>query len=166
MAFKNEQISDHDREWVTALVTYENIRAISCRVGGVHGIHNFEPLVLSWWTADHGRDAYFLSLGGGGTPDDVARMPYAVLLLEGHIVLFNLVRKGTGDRVVGKHLIYEVHNLTADSSLRFRDDEVRQVLREALEEYAYHRPFADGGTMANPNMVARLNVKSVEIEFK
>lgn len=166
MAFKNEIISEQDREWVAKLVTYENIKAVSRRLGGVHGVHDSGALTRKWWTANHDQNAYFISLGGGGHPDDIGRMPYAVLAFDRQIILFNLVRKGTGNGIVGRHVVYEIHNLTVPLALESREEEIKQILREALEEYTYCSPFADGGTVAHPNLRARSFVKSVNVEFK
>ncbi|MBK6906602.1 MAG: hypothetical protein IPH08_05840 [Rhodocyclaceae bacterium] len=52
------------------------------------------------------------------------------------------------------------------SVLELRREGIKQLLREALEEDTYCRPFADGGTVADPNMTARSNVKSFSVEFK
>jgi hypothetical protein len=50
--------------------------------------------------------------------------------------------------------------------LESRREEIKQLIREGLEEYAYLRAAADGGTYENPNTVARANIISIEIEFK
>lgn len=161
MAFKNEKISEQDREWVVKLVNYENIRAIS---HGVHGVHRFR--LSTYWTANHERNVYLISLGGGGTPDDIGRMPYAILILDGQVVVFNVIERWTGNNAAGIHLEYQIHNLVAPPAFDLRRDEIKEVLREAYEEFAYCNPAADGGTAANPNMTARWNIKSVNVEFK
>ncbi|MBK6639341.1 MAG: hypothetical protein IPH08_00100 [Rhodocyclaceae bacterium] len=158
MAFVNEKISEQDWEWVAKLVNYECIKAIS------RWIHKFH--IPSFWTVDRERNAFLIQLGGGGSPDDIGRMPYAVLILDGQVIVFNVVRRGTGDGTVGRHVIDEVHELIVPSVLELRREGIKQLLREALEEDTYCRPFADGGTVADPNMTARSNVKSFSVEFK
>ncbi|MBK6906603.1 MAG: hypothetical protein IPH08_05845 [Rhodocyclaceae bacterium] len=86
MAFVNEKISEQDREWVAKLVNYECIKAIS------RWIHKFH--IPSFWTVDRERNAFLIQLGGGGSPDDIGRMPYAVLILDGQVIVFNVVRRG------------------------------------------------------------------------
>jgi hypothetical protein len=159
MAFKNEKISDQDRAWVGKLVNYESIRAIS------RWVHQFEPLSCMW-TADREREAFLIGLGGGGSPNDIGRLPYAVLVLDGQLVVFNLVKHWVGNLSAGIDTTFEIHGLIIPDSLEHRRAEIMEILREALTERSYSNPFADGGTVANPNMVARQNVKSVKVEFK
>lgn len=159
MAFKNEKISEQDQEWVSKLVNYENIRAIS------RWVHRFSP--PDWiWTVDREKGAYLISLGGGGSPDDEGRMPYMVLILDGQVVVFNYVRRGTGDGKVGIHWTMEIHNLIVPPTLDARREEIKQLLRDSLEEKAHCSPYADGGTGSHPNMIARSNIKSFNVEFK
>ena len=56
MAFKNEKISEQDREWVAKIVNYESIRKIS------KWVHRFERLSCMW-TVDRDRNAYLIKLG-------------------------------------------------------------------------------------------------------
>lgn len=158
MAFKNEKISEQDRAWVAKLVNYESIKAIS------RWVHRFS--IPSTWTVDRDRKAFLIGLGGGGGPDDVGRMPYAVLVLDGQVIVFNLVERSTGSGAVGLHKTVEVHDLILPTALVATKEEIKELLSEALEEDAHCRPFADGGTVANPNLVARWNIKSFKIEFK
>jgi len=159
MAFKNERISEQDREWASKLVNYESIRAIS------RWVHKFDP--PDWvWTADHDRNAFLISLGGGGTPDDIDRLPYAVLILDRQLVVFNVVRHWSGDIDAGIDAVYEIHHLVIPAVLEHRRDEVIQLLHEAFDEYSRFMPTADGGTWANPNLAARWNIKSINIKFK
>ncbi len=158
MAFVNEKISDQDRQRISSLVNYEKLSAIS------RWIHRFQ--IPSYWTADHGRRTYLIKLGGGGSPDDVGRMPYAVLAIDDQIVLFNVVSKDKGNAIAGIQANKEIHNLSIPPALESRKDEIKQLIREALEENVFFDPFADGGTVANPNTVARSNVISINVEFK
>lgn len=159
MTFKNEKISEQDRAWVATLVNYDSIKAIAPQV------HRFSP--PDWiWTVDRERNAYLIQLGGGGGPDDLGRMPYAVLILDEHVIVFNVVRRGTGDGTIGRHVVMEVHKLVVPSIITSHRNEIEQLVFAALEEDAYCMPFADGGTVANPNMVARSNIKFFNVEFK
>jgi hypothetical protein len=159
MAFKNEKISEQDQEWVSKLVNYNNIRAIS------RWVHRFSP--PDWiWTVDRQKGAYLISLGGGGSPDDEGRMPYMVMIFDGEVVVFNKVERSTGNGTVGIQLIVEIHELIVPPALESRREEIKLLLHEALEEYTYCKPTADGGTWANPNLVARWNIKSFKVEFK
>lgn len=159
MAFKNEKISGQDQAWVTALVNYENIRALS------KWVHRFPP--PDWiWTVDRERGACLIDLGGGGSPDDIGRMPYAVLIIDGRMVLFNYVCRRHGNKALGLDIVYEVHGLIIPSTLATRSEAVRQLIREGFMEYTSAAPFADGGTYVKPNLGARLNLKSFDLEFK
>lgn len=159
MAFKNEKISEQDCAWVATLVNYDSIRAIAARV------HRFAP-PDSIWAADRDRNAYLIQLGGRGSPDDEGRMPYVVLIADGHVVLFNTVVFGTGGHSEGIRRTVEVHNLIIPLSLESRREEVTQLIREGLIEDAFCCPFVDGGTRAKPNLTARWNIKSYSVEFK
>lgn len=158
MAFVNEKISDQDKQVVSSIVNYEAIKAIS------RWVHRFSG--LDWWTIDRERGVYLIDLGGGGGPDDVGRMPYSVLGIDGQIVVFNVVSNGKGNAAVGVQSYKEVHNLQIPSNLESRREEIKQLIRDALEEREFFNPFADGGTVANPNTVARRNILSFNVEFK
>jgi hypothetical protein len=158
MAFKNEKISEQDLEWASKLVNYESIRAIS------QWVHWFStPL---WWTADRENNAFLFQLGGGGHPNDIGRMAYSALILDGQVIVFNVVERRKGNHADGMELTVEVHRLIVPPVLELRGEEIKQLLREALKESAYCRPAAGGGTGANPNMVARWNISYFNVEFK
>jgi hypothetical protein len=157
MAFKNEKISEQDREWISKLVNYDNIRAIS------RWVHRFR--IPCRWTVSRELDTYLIHLGGGGSPDDEGRMPYAVLILDGQVVVFNVVDRRTGNGNVGICWTVEIHNLIVPATLESRREEIKQIIGKAFEEDVYCDPFADGGTVANPNMVARKNIKSFSVKF-
>jgi hypothetical protein len=158
MAFKNEKISAQDLEWVSKPVNYESIRAISEWVPWFS-----TPL---WWTADRERNAFLLRLGGGGNPNDIGSMAYRALILDGQVIVFNVVEARKGNHADGMELTVGVHSLIVPPVLELRREEIKRLLREALEESAYCRPTADGGTGANPNMVARWNITYFNVEFK
>lgn len=103
---------------------------------------------------------------GGGRHLDDGRLPYAALVIDGQIVVFNVVGKGTGDNVTGLNKVKEVSNLRIPQTLESRREEIKELIKEALEENEYFKPFADGGTVAQPNTVARWNILSFNVEFK
>ena len=157
MAFKNEKISDQDREWISKLVNYEKIRAES------RWIHEFR--LPTFWTADRERHAFFIGLGGGGSPDDEGLLPYAVLVLDGGVVVLNLMNTYTGTMASGLNEAYCVQNVTIPVPLKDREAEVRELIEQAIREDAYFYPTADGGTFANPNLAARKNILSCAVKF-
>ena len=160
MTFKNEKISEQDRVWISAIVNYGNIRKIS------RWIHEFDKPYPTYWTADRERKAYLMMLGGGGSPDDEGRLPYAVLVLDGEVVVFNLTKMGQGTLQSGLSYEYLVRNLEIPSTLIDRSSEVRDLIEQAIREYSFFDPFANGGTFVNPNLTARKNVLSCNVDFQ
>lgn len=158
MAFVNEAIPEQDKQKVNDIVNYQTIGAID------RWVHQFTG--LNWWTVDRERGAYLINLGGGGSPDDMGRMPYAVLVIDDQVVLFNVTLKGEGNSTIGLRWYKEIYNLHIPQALESRREEIKQLIREALEENAYFDPFADGGTVAKPNTVSRKNIISFNVEFK
>ena len=158
MAFVNEAIPEQDKQKVNSLINYQSISAIDSRV------HQFR--CPSWWTVDRERDIYLVDLGGGGGPDDIGRMPYAILVIDGQVVLFNVVLKGAGNSTIGLRWHKDVYNLNIPQFFESRREEIKQLIRDALKENTYFDPFADGGTIANPNTVTRKNIISFSVEFK
>lgn len=154
MAFINEKISEQDRVWVSKLVNYQSIRAVS------RWIHEFR--LSSFWTADHERHAFFIGLGGGGSPDDEGRLPYAVLVVDSEVVVFNLTKIGKGTLQSGLHYEYCVRNLTIPVTLMGRKAEISELIEQALHENAF---FAWDGTMANPILAERKNILSCVVNF-
>lgn len=159
MAFTNEKISDRDMAWVSTLVTYESISAIW------QWVHRFS-LFSSLWTVDRDKGAFLIHLGGGvpGHPDGPRAS--AVLILDGKVIVFNFEHRWPGNSTVGYDMRYEIYDLFVPSDLKSRCDEIKQLIFDALEESAHSMPFADGGTVANPNMTARWNIKSFSVEYK
>ncbi|MCM2309635.1 MAG: hypothetical protein NDI91_19430 [Sulfuritalea sp.] len=154
MAFVNEKMSDEDKSRISSTITYEKISAQA------QWIPNFsEP---SRWAVDRERGTYLIFLTGGGRE----QLPYYVLGVDGQTVVFNVYRNGEGSDTAGSKEHWEVHDLRIPPALESRREEVKQLIREGLEEYAYFRPLADGGTFENPNTVARGNIISFSVEFK
>jgi hypothetical protein len=56
-----------------------------------------------------------------------------VLILDGEVVVFNYVRRGMGDSTVGIERTMEIHNLIIPPELDARQEEIKQLLCEALE---------------------------------
>jgi hypothetical protein len=159
MAFVNEAIPEQDTQKVNALVNYQTISAIDYQV------HPFS-LISNFWTIDRKRNVYLIDLGGGGRHLDDGRLPYAALVIDGQVVLFNVVLKGEGNSTIGLNWQKEIYNLHIPQALESRREEIKQLIREALEENVCFDPFADGGTIAKPNTVARKNILSFNVEFK
>jgi hypothetical protein len=156
LAFKNEKISEQDRAWVSQLVNYERIRAVS------RWIHEFDKPYPEYWTADHERHAFLMTLGGRGSPDDEGRLPYAVLVLGGEVVVFNLTNTWTGTSASGLDYVYYVQNLTIPAPLTNREVEIRQLIEQALYERAFLLmvgPYADF-------KLERKNILSCVVNFK
>ncbi|MBL8369257.1 MAG: hypothetical protein JNM54_15280 [Candidatus Accumulibacter sp.] len=107
-----------------------------------------------------------LQLGGGGNPNDIGRMAYAALILDGQVIVFNIVEDRKRNHADGMELTVGAHSLIVPPVLELRGAEIKRLLREALEESAYCRPTADGGTATNPNMVARWNITYFNVEFR
>jgi len=154
MAFVNEKISDEDKAKLSSILTFEKISAQA------QWIPEFSS--PRWWTVDRERGVYLLFLTGGGRE----QLPYYVLGIDGQTVVFNVDNVGKGNQSIGIHGCYEVHDLRIPPALESRRDEIKQLLREGLEEEANFNPMADGGTVVNPNMVARTNFISFNVEFK
>lgn len=157
MAFVNEAIPEQDKQKVNALVNYQAISAIQ-RWGSQFNMP-------AWWTIDRERDVYLLNLSAGGPPDS-GEMPFSVLVVEEQIVFFNVVLKGEGNSTIGLNWQKEIYNLHIPQALESRREEIKQLIREALEENVCFDPFADGGTITKPNTVARKNILSFNVEFK
>lgn len=89
-----------------------------------------------------------------------------MLGIDSMAVVFNVDYKNEGrdrDGILGR---YYVHDLRIPASLEFRREEIKQLIREGLEEEANFNPFEDGGTADNPNTTARTNFLSFNVEFK
>jgi len=156
MAFVNEKISDEDKSRISSAITFEKISAQA------QWIPRFpEP---SWRTVDREKGAFLIFLTGGGRE----QLPYYALAIDGQTVvfMFNVKRGGEGSDTTGTKEHWEVHDLRIPAVLESQREEVKQLIREGLEEYANFRPLADGGTFENPNTVARGNIISFNVEFK
>jgi hypothetical protein len=154
MAFVNEIISEKDKVKLSTILTFEKIRAQAKYVP--------EFTMPEFWAIDRNRGVYVLFLTGGGRE----QLPYYVLGMEGLCVIFNVKNMSNGNYSMGIYGCYEVHDLRIPPALEPRRDEIKQLIREGLEEDENFRPTADGGTWQNPNMTARANYLSFKVEFK
>lgn len=154
MAFVNEEISDEDKSRISTAIAFEKISAQA------QWVPRFLP--PEYWTVDRERGVYLFYLTGGGRE----QLPYYVLGVDGQTVVFNVDDKSKGNHSVGIRGQYEVHDLRIPSALEARREEIKEIIRQGLEENAYFSPFADGGTINNPNTVARWNIISFNVEFK
>jgi hypothetical protein len=156
MAFVNEKIPEQDRPRFTAVINYENLRKQA------RYIPEFQSDLLTRWTIDREREAYVIFITGGGRE----QLDYYALIIDEQSVVFNVDRKGKGNDSIGIQGHWNVYDLLIPPSLESRREEIKQLIREGLEEMAYFRPFADGGTPDNPNITVRGNIISFEVEFK
>jgi hypothetical protein len=154
MAFVNEKISDEDKLKISPVASFENISALAKWIPEYS-----EP---TRWTVDRERDAYVIFLTGGGRE----QLPYYMLGIDGMAVIFNVEEKGKGDVIVGLEWHWNVYDLRIPGTLKSRRKEIKQLIREGLKERAYFRPFANGGTVGNPNTIVRGNILSFNVEFK
>ncbi|WFP49182.1 hypothetical protein PL263_13875 [Methylomonas sp. EFPC3] len=156
MAFVNEKIPEQDRGKFAAVINYENLRKQA------RYIPEFRSDLLNLWAIDRVRGVYVIFVTGGGRE----QLEYYVLVMDGQPVVFNVDQKIMGHDSIGLQEHWSVYDLLIPPSLESRREEIKQLIREALEEKAYLRATADGGTFANPNTVARGNIISFEVEFK
>jgi len=156
MAFINEKIPEQDRAEFEAVINYENLRKQA------RYITEFEPKYNLFWTIDRERGIYILFVIGGGRE----QLDYYALVIDGQAVVFNVDIKGKGNQCLGIQRHLDIYDLVIPYPLESHREEIKQLIREGLEEMAYFRPLADGGTRDNPNMSARGNIISFEVEFK
>jgi hypothetical protein len=156
MVFKNEQIPEQDRAEFESVINYENLKKQAPY------ITEFRSDRIRWWTIDRERGVYVLDVIGGGRE----QLPYGALVIDSKAIVFNFDKKIKGSDSIGLEEHWDIYDLRIPAELESRREEIKQLIREGLEEMAYWRPFADGGTVANPNAVARANIISIEIEFK
>jgi hypothetical protein len=154
MAFVNEKISDKDKARISSIITFEKVKERARWIPRVQ-----EPY---WWTVDHERGVYLLCLNGKGRE----QLAYYAVGINDEFVVFNLDEKGVGDEEVGLKYHWAVHNLKIPINLESRREEIKQLIREGLAEFAYFRPFANAGTPSKPNTVARKNILFFSVEFK
>jgi hypothetical protein len=156
MAFKNEKIPEQDRAEFESVINYENLRKQAPY------ITDFRPNSHLWWTIDRERKAYVLRVIGGGRE----QLPYGALVIDGKAIVFNFDEKTKGNDSIGLEEHWDIYDLRIPAELESRREEIKQLIRESLEEVAFCRPYANGGTVNNPNTNARANIISIEIEFK
>lgn len=93
-------------------------------------------------------------------------MHYCALVIDGKAIVFNDNQKTTGNDSTGLEDHWDIYNLRIPAEFEPRREEIKQLIREGLEEKAYWHPFAEGGTVAHPNTTARKNIISFEVKFK
>ncbi|WP_157679217.1 hypothetical protein [Methylovulum psychrotolerans] len=156
MAFVNEAISEDNKRKLRAEVSFTEF-------GLKAGMIPKFSRVPSWWTVDRERGVYLFQLDGYG---EGPQLTFCVLGVDGQTVVFGMGQKGSGDDEIGLHLTYNIHQLFIPPALELRHAQIKQLICESLEEDAYFRPYADGGTVALPNTTARGNILSFNVEFK
>jgi len=156
MAFVNEKIPEQDRAKFEFVINYENLKKQAPY------IPEFYPKHLPWWTIDRERGVYILGVTGGGRE----QMHYCALVIDGKAVVFNDIHKTNGNNSTGLEDHWDIYDLRIPTELEPRRQEIKQLIREGLEEKAHLYFTAEGGTVANPNMTARMNIISFEVEFK
>ena len=165
MAFVNEIITEQDKEWLSKIITLENIKRTFYDYTTTHQYSGPDYVNFRLGAVDRDRNAYYIPLGGMDAPEE-GRYPNAALVLDGSLIMLCPLSRGKGDHSTGIHSKWYVHNLAIPKQMEHRREEIKQLNREAIEEEAHCSPFADGGTIANSNMKARRNIVSFELEFK
>lgn len=156
MAFVNEKIPEQDKPRFTAVINYENLRKQA------RYIPEFRSDLLNLWTIDRARGVYVIFVTGGGRE----QLGYYAIVIDGQSIVFNVDRRVKGHDSIGLQEHWDVYDLLIPLSIESRREEIKQLIREGLEEMAYLRATANGGTFENPNTVARGNIVSFEVEFK
>jgi hypothetical protein len=154
MAFVNEKISDEDKARISSIITFEKVKERARWITRIQDPYR--------WTVDHEQETYLVCLVGRGRE----QLAYYVLGIGDEFIVFNLDEKGVGSDTTGLNLAWEVHDLNIPPVLEPRRNEIKQLIREGLEEMAYFRPLNDGGTFDKPNTAVRGNILSFNVEFK
>lgn len=153
MAFVNEKISEEDKARILQIISFEKAKALAMWIPRIH-----EP---SRWTVDHETGAYLVCLVGSGRED----LAYYALGIEDNFAILNLDQKVTGDGTSGLEYYWFVQNLSLPNHFEHRRDEIKKLIDESLNEYSYFSPFADGGTVGNPNTKSRLKALLFTVTF-
>lgn len=156
MAFVNEKIPEQDRAKFESVINYENLKKQA------QYIPEFRLNSHLWWTIDREREVYILGVVGGGRD----QLNYYALVINGQAIVFNEDHKTKGNDSTGLEYHWDIYDLRIPAELEPRREEIKQLIREGLEEKAHLYFTAEGGTVANPNMTARMNIISFEVEFK
>ncbi|OQW79578.1 MAG: hypothetical protein BVN35_01705 [Proteobacteria bacterium ST_bin11] len=156
MAFVNEKITEQDKTKIGAVINYENIRKQA------RYIPEFDFPRTSFWVPDRERGVYLIFLTGGGRE----QLNYYALVIDDQPVIFNVDPIIKGNNSIGRQDHLNIYDLLIPEPLESRREEIKQLIREGLEEKAYLSFTADGGTANNPNLVARSKIISFDIEFK
>ena len=155
MVFKNEKISEQDRAEFESVVNYENLRKQA------QYLPEFRSKFITRWTIDRERRVYVLGVIGGGRE----QLPYCVLVIDGKVIVFNLDQETKGNDSIGLEEHWDIYDLRIPTEMESHQEEIKQLIREGLEEMAYWRPFANGGSVVNPNTTTRSNIISFDVEF-
>lgn len=118
MAFLTEEISINDKAKI-------DINKMKLTAGIYYAP---EP---SCWAIDRDRDAFVMFLGGGGP--EIPK--FYILSLGGQVVVFEANWTGEGNWTTGIQLSCTVSNLRIPVAIEARKEEIKQIIREALEEY-------------------------------
>jgi hypothetical protein len=156
MAFINEKISEEDKARIEPVINHDRMKEQT-------GLYMVRYLIPEHWTIDRERNVYLVHLVGN-MPDD--RGDYWALGIEGQAVVFYAYDNSTSDSTIGIKKSFTIVDLVIPSNLEPREEEIKQLIRESLEENAYFDYWADGGTYNNPNTVARKNIVSFHVEFE
>jgi hypothetical protein len=68
-------------------------------------------------------------------------LPYYVLGIDDQVAVFDVKSMSKGDHTVEINKRLEVHDLRILETLEFRRKEIKQLIREGLEENANFTPF-------------------------
>lgn len=132
MAFVNEEIPPKDK----AKIDTDKMK----KMAGIY--HSSDPYR---WAIDRERDVFLIFLRGG-SPEIPT---YYSLCTQGEIAVFNVSWRGEGNKYTGVQLSCTVSNLRVSEALQPRINEIKQLIREALDE---HCQFADRSYVTNVNI--------------
>jgi hypothetical protein len=132
MAFVSERIPEEDKN----KIDMKKLWSI--------GSYFIEP---TRWVIDRENNVYLFPLGGGG-----AEMPsFFGISVQGEIITLEADRCGTGNNTTGIVLSYKVSRIMIPQIFEARRDEIKRLIREALDAYGQ---YGD-----------RSHVTSVAVEF-
>lgn len=103
------------------------------------------------WTIDRERDVYLVVVNaGGGGYDGTPVREYYVLWWKGEVISFGADQSLNGTKETGVVLTWKVNRLNIPPALHERKDEVKQLIREALDVQ---------GLLYNRSRVSAVNVQ-------
>lgn len=139
MAFVNEVMPERDRAEFEAVINYENLKKQAPYIPEFPPPTNL-PLPI-WWTIDRERGVYVLAVIGEGRE----QLDYYALVIDGKAIVFNVDQKSKGNDSTGLERHWNIYDLRIPAELASRQEEIKQLIREGLEEKAYWHPFAGVG---------------------